>query len=56
MMREVIVHPTPDISATVHDVPIPTPGPNEVVVKVYVAGSNVKGMGFLLCLLAVASY
>ncbi|KAH8680090.1 putative quinone oxidoreductase [Tricladium varicosporioides] len=41
-MREVIVHPTPDVSATVHDVPIPTPGPDEIIIKVHVAGSNVK--------------
>jgi NADPH:quinone reductase-like Zn-dependent oxidoreductase len=42
-MKEAIVHPTPTLHTTIHDVPIPTPGPNEIVIKVIVAGSNVKG-------------
>jgi len=41
-MKEAIFHPTPELHTTIHEVPIPTPGPNEVVVKVMVAGSNVK--------------
>jgi len=41
-MKEVIVHPTPDLWTEIHEVPIPGPGPNEVVIKVMVAGSNVK--------------
>ena len=43
-MKEVIVHPTPDIWTEIYDVPIPQPGPEEVVIKVFVAGSNVKGL------------
>ena len=42
-MKETIVHPFPDIWSEIHDVPIPEPGPHEVVIKVFVAGSNVKG-------------
>lgn len=42
-MKEVIVHPTPELWTEIHEVPIPEPGPNEVVVKVIVAGSNPKG-------------
>jgi NADPH:quinone reductase-like Zn-dependent oxidoreductase len=42
-MKEVIVHPTPTLHITIHDVPIPTPGPNELVIKVIVAGCNPKG-------------
>lgn len=43
-MKEVIVHPTPTLHTTIHDVPIPTPGPNELVIKVIVAGTNPKGL------------
>ena len=42
-MKEVIVHPTPTLHTTIQDVPIPTPGPNELVIKVIVAGCNPKG-------------
>jgi NADPH:quinone reductase len=42
-MKEIIVHPLPTITAEIHDVAIPTPGPHEVVIKVVVASSNVKG-------------
>ncbi|TVY12901.1 Trans-enoyl reductase fsr4 [Lachnellula arida] len=41
-MKEVIVHPTPELWTELHNVPIPEPGPKEVVIKVVVAGSNVK--------------
>ncbi|RFU33815.1 hypothetical protein B7463_g2579, partial [Scytalidium lignicola] len=41
-MKEVIVHPSPELHTTIHDVPIPEPGPDEIVIKVIVAGSNVK--------------
>ncbi|TVY34197.1 Trans-enoyl reductase [Lachnellula subtilissima] len=41
-MKEVIVHPTPELWTEIHEVPIPEPGPKEVVIKVIVAGSNVK--------------
>lgn len=41
-MREVIVHPFPTLHTTIHEVPIPTPGPNELVIKVIAAGSNPK--------------
>jgi NADPH:quinone reductase len=43
-MKEVIVHPLPSITAEIHDIPIPTPGPDQVIIKVEVAGSNVKGL------------
>ena len=43
-MKEVIVHPTPTLHTTIHDVPIPTPGPDELVIKVIVAGTNPKGL------------
>jgi len=49
-MKEVIVHPTPELWTEIHEVPIPEPGPNEVVIKVIVAGSNVKGKIPLLSL------
>jgi NADPH:quinone reductase-like Zn-dependent oxidoreductase len=42
-MKEVIVHPTPDVWGEIHEVPIPKPQKDEVVIKVIVAGSNVKG-------------
>ncbi|PMD29791.1 GroES-like protein [Hyaloscypha variabilis F] len=41
-MKEVIVHPTPELHTTIHEVPVPEPGPDEVVIKVIVAGSNPK--------------
>jgi NADPH2:quinone reductase len=42
-MKEAIVHPLPTISVEIQDVPIPSPGPDQAVIKVEVAGSNVKG-------------
>ncbi|KAF2092390.1 putative quinone oxidoreductase [Rhizodiscina lignyota] len=39
-MKEALVGP--DLDAEVHDVPIPKPGPGEVLIKVEVAGSNPK--------------
>ena len=45
-MKEVIVHPTPELHTTIHEVPVPEPGPDEVVIKVIVAGSNPKGLAF----------
>ena len=42
-MKEVIVHPHPTLHTTIHDIEVPIPGPNEVVIEVIVAGSNVKG-------------
>ncbi|MCJ1385004.1 hypothetical protein MMC17_008122 [Xylographa soralifera] len=41
-MKEVIVHPNPTLTTEIHDVPIPTPKDDEIVIKVVVAGSNVK--------------
>ncbi|KAI9640681.1 hypothetical protein NHQ30_010990 [Ciborinia camelliae] len=41
-MKEVVVHPSPDIWTEITEVAIPQPGPDEVVIKVIVAGSNVK--------------
>lgn len=42
-MLEVIVHPLPELTTEIREAPIPIPGPDEVVIKVAVAGSNVKG-------------
>lgn len=43
-MKEVLVLAHPDIlTAEIREVPIPAPAHDEVVVKVVVAGSNVKG-------------
>jgi NADPH:quinone reductase-like Zn-dependent oxidoreductase len=42
-MKEVIVHPLPEITTEIHDAPIPVPEPDQVIIKVAVAGSNVKG-------------
>lgn len=42
-MKEIIVHPLPTLTTEIHDIPIPTPGPDELVIKVVAAGSNVKG-------------
>ncbi|KAJ8071605.1 hypothetical protein OCU04_001928 [Sclerotinia nivalis] len=41
-MKAVIVHPSPDIWTEITEVAIPQPGPDEIVIKVIVAGSNVK--------------
>jgi len=42
--KEVIVHPSPELHFTIHDVPIPIPRrPDEVVIKVRAAGSNLEG-------------
>ena len=43
-MKEVIVHPGPPLITEIHEVSVPTPpGDDEVVIRVAVAGSNVKG-------------
>lgn len=47
-MKEVIVHPRPTLHTVIHDIPVPTPGPDEVVIEVIVAGSNVKGRSHLV--------
>ncbi|MCJ1393327.1 hypothetical protein MMC18_006199 [Xylographa bjoerkii] len=41
-MKEVIVRPNPTLTTEIHDVPIPTPRDDEVIIQVVVAGSNVK--------------
>ncbi|TGO73754.1 hypothetical protein BELL_0334g00050 [Botrytis elliptica] len=41
-MREIIVHPSPEILTEITEVEIPQPGPDDVVIKVIVAGSNFK--------------
>lgn len=43
-MKEAIVHPTPELHTTIHEVPFPVPGPDEVIIQVIVAGSNPKGL------------
>lgn len=48
-MKEAIVHPTPDLWTEIHDVQIPLPEPDEIVIRVVVAGSNPKGK-FAYCL------
>jgi len=42
-MKEVVVSLSPEIHTEIHEVRIPEPGPRDVVIKVEVAGSNVKG-------------
>ena len=42
-MKEVVVHPGPPLTTEIHEVPIPIPQDDEIVIKVAVAGSNVKG-------------
>jgi hypothetical protein len=42
-MKEVIVHPLPTLTTEIHDAPIPIPESDQVIIKVVVAGSNVKG-------------
>ncbi len=42
-MKEVIVHPLPSLTTEIHEVDIPVPESDQVVIKVVVAGSNVKG-------------
>jgi NADPH2:quinone reductase len=43
-MLEVIVHPLPELRTETREVSIPVPGPDEVLIRVAVAGSNVKGI------------
>lgn len=43
-MLEVIVHPLPELTTEIVESPIPVPGPDDVLVKVEVAASNVKGI------------
>lgn len=43
-MKEVIVHPLPTLTTEIREVTTPIPAPDEVIVKVIVAGSNVKGI------------
>jgi hypothetical protein len=42
-MKEIIVHPLPFLTTELHDISIPTPADDELIIKVVVAGSNVKG-------------
>ena len=41
-MLEAIIHPLPTLTSTLHSIPIPTPGPDEVLIEVFAAGSNPK--------------
>jgi hypothetical protein len=43
-MKEVIVHVFNEVTTEIHEIPIPVPGSDEVVIKVVVAGSNPKGL------------
>ncbi|RDW91029.1 hypothetical protein BP5796_02194 [Coleophoma crateriformis] len=47
MMREAIVSLSPSLSTEIHEVEIPVPQSNEIVIKVMVAGSNVKDWAHL---------
>lgn len=37
------MHPLPEIKGDIQEVDIPVPKPDQVIIKVVVAGSNVKG-------------
>lgn len=39
-MKEALIHP--DLSVTIHDVPIPKPAPGQILIKVIVSGTNPK--------------
>jgi hypothetical protein len=43
-MKEVIVHVSSEVTTEIHESSIPVPKPDEVVIKVIVAGSNPKGL------------
>jgi NADPH:quinone reductase-like Zn-dependent oxidoreductase len=45
-MKEVIIAATAaaNVTALVHDAPIPVPNEDEILIKVVVAASNVKGL------------
>jgi hypothetical protein len=43
-MKEVIVQVSSEVTTEIHEIPIPESGPDEVVIKVVVAGSNPKGL------------
>ncbi|KAK9489379.1 chaperonin 10-like protein [Lipomyces doorenjongii] len=49
-MKEVIVHPLPRLKTEIRDVPIPVPADDEIVIKVVVAGSNVKDWSHITAL------
>ncbi|KAK9315034.1 chaperonin 10-like protein [Lipomyces starkeyi] len=49
-MKEVIVHPLPSLRTEIRDVPIPVPADDEIVIKVVVAGSNVKDWSHITAL------
>lgn len=42
-MKEIIVHPLPEITTELVDSPVPVPAGDQVLIKVAVVGSNVKG-------------
>jgi NADPH2:quinone reductase len=44
MMKEVIVHPIPDITTEIVDSPVPIPVEDDIVIKVAVTSSNAKGL------------
>ncbi|KAK5653175.1 hypothetical protein OQA88_9274 [Cercophora sp. LCS_1] len=45
-MKELLVHGIPKLTGHIHQVPIPTPGPGEVLIKVIAAGLNPKDWKF----------
>lgn len=47
-MLEAVIHPLPTITSTIHSIPIPDPGPHDILIKVVAAGSNVKDWGHLI--------
>lgn len=52
-MKEALV--AQDITVTIKDVPIPEPGPNQVVIKVIVSGSNPKDW-YVYILIKITTY
>lgn len=46
-MKEVVVHPLPELHTTINDVPIPRPKDDELLIKVAVVASNVKGTSLI---------
>jgi hypothetical protein len=41
---QAIVHPNPELRTSIGNVPIPKPEPGEIVIKLIIAGSNLKGL------------
>jgi hypothetical protein len=55
-MKEVIVHPLPSLTTEFHDIPIPMPADDELIIKVVVAGSHVKGASWTIIAFSFVSH